>query len=96
MRERHYESRAQINFACPHQIELPASQCEGEMGSLQRLYCANLNMGSGHMSVIVNEVTRVIYCFEDRQDADRFRNEFGGRRLQRMEKYGQLRLPGVA
>jgi hypothetical protein len=53
-------------------------------------------MGRGHMSVIVNEVTRVIYCFENRQDADRFRDEFGGERLKRVEKYGQLRLPGVA
>jgi|PersoiStandDraft_1058852.scaffolds.fasta_scaffold45380_2 hypothetical protein len=74
-------TRSQINHDFPHQIALPAIECADQKAELHKLYCANLNFGPGHGSAIIIDGLYAIYCFAHRQDANRFRKNFGGIKL---------------
>jgi hypothetical protein len=93
MRWDSYRTRAQINRDFRHQIILPASEYTGDKAKLHKLYCANLNFGADHGSVIINALSYVIYCFANRQDANRFRKNFGGKKLNRHQQSGRMALP---
>lgn len=93
MRWDSYRTRAQINRDFRHQIILPASEYTGDKAKLHKLYCANLNFGADHGSVIINALSYVIYCFSNRQDANRFRKNFGGKKLNRHQQSGRMALP---
>ena len=73
--------RAILDAALPHQVAVDLSYGTGDNGLLRRLYCTNLNIGPGHESAIVRDITSFIFCFADLRDANRFRSQFGGKLL---------------
>ena len=65
----------------PYQVAVNLSDGDGDEGALRRLYCRNLNIGSGHESAIVHDIAKYIFCFANLRDANRFRSQFGGKLL---------------
>jgi hypothetical protein len=90
MKNQNLRTRSQINVAFPYQIMLNAAECEHDNGKLHRRYLANNGPGR---CVVIQSGTRVIYCFKHRDDAERFLDYFGGRRLSALEINGQLWFP---
>jgi hypothetical protein len=75
------ENRAVLETALPYQVAVSLTDGDGYVGALRRLYCSNLNIGPGHESAIVHDIAKLIFCFADLCDANRFRSQFGGKLL---------------
>jgi hypothetical protein len=74
-------SREVLDNALPYQVVVNLSDGDDDEGTLRRLFCANLNIGPGHETAVVNDVVKYLFCFANLSDANRFRGQFGGKLL---------------
>lgn len=78
MRRKGELSPACVDREWPHQIMLPASQCVGANSNVIRDFCADLSLASRGHSNVKDDAWHHVYCFAEREHAERFQERFGG------------------
>lgn len=77
MRRKGELSKSSIDAGWPHQVALPNKQVSAQNTAI-RAFCAGLSLcDRGHTFVSDSEYLNV-FCFADRDHAQRFEKEFGG------------------
>jgi hypothetical protein len=78
MRRRGELSAARMDRDWPHQVILPASSCSGPNEAIIHDFCQDLSVCSRTHSLVMGDQWHLVYCFQDPDHADRFRERFGG------------------
>ena len=71
-------NKAAIDRGWPHQVTLPASRCGGANYVTIRLFCEGLSLCDRSHSFYRDGTDMNVFCFAKREDAERFRERFGG------------------
>lgn len=78
MRRKGELSPARIDRECPHQIVLKANDCTGQRYDTIHRFCADLSLCPRGHSFVQNDEWMRVFCFAEREHAERFQAEFGG------------------
>jgi hypothetical protein len=73
-------SKGTIDHNWPHQVALPAACCAGANYVTIRLFCVEQRLSlctRGH-SFRRDDMDILVFCFADREHAEKFRERFGG------------------
>jgi hypothetical protein len=62
----------------PHQVALPAARCTGANYVTIRLFCEGLSLCERGHSFYRDDTDITVFCFAEREHAERFRERFGG------------------
>jgi hypothetical protein len=71
-------SKDMIDAGWPHQVALPASRCTGANYVTIRLFCEGLSLCECGHSFYRDDAYVSVFCFAEREHAERFRERFGG------------------
>jgi hypothetical protein len=78
MRRKGELSPSRIDREWPHQIVLKANDCTGQQYNVIHSFCADLSLCPRGHSFVQNDEWMRVFCFAEREDAERFQAEFGG------------------
>src|SRR4051812_22849468 len=62
----------------PHQVILPADACTGQNSKIIDEFCADLSLCSRNHSVVKNDEWHLIFCFAEKDHAEKFKARFAG------------------
>jgi hypothetical protein len=62
----------------PHQIILPANECLNQQYKIIHEFCADLSLYPRGHSIFKDDKWHHVYCFAEREHAERFQARFGG------------------
>lgn len=71
-------SASAIDRGWPFQVALPASQQSGGNYSLVRYFCEGMSLCPRAHSVVKDDVWHIVFCFAEKEDAEKFKARFGG------------------
>ena len=71
-------SKGTIDRNWPHQVALPAARCGGANYVTIRLFCEGLSLCRRTHSFRRDDMDILVFCFADRECAEKFRDRFGG------------------
>ena len=71
-------SKGMIDHDWPHQVAIPADRCTGRNWDLIREFCKGLSLCPRGHFFYRDVIGFNVYCFADRQHADRFCTRFDG------------------
>ena len=71
-------SKRTIDRDWPHQVALPAERCLGGNYVTIRLFCEGLSMCTRGHSFRRDDADINVFCFAEREHAEKFRERFGG------------------
>ena len=71
-------SKGTMDRQWPHQVALPAARCSGHNYVTIRLFCEGLSLCSRTHSFRRGDTDMLVFCFAERDHAERFRDRFGG------------------
>jgi hypothetical protein len=71
-------NKTAIDRGWPHQVALPAARCTGGNYVTTRLFCEGLSLCDRGHSFYRDTADFDVFCFAKREDAERFRELFGG------------------
>ena len=71
-------SKAMIDRNWPHQVALPAGRCRGSNYAVIRQFCEGLSICPRSHSFRWGDVDMAVFCFAERDHAERFQHRFGG------------------
>jgi hypothetical protein len=81
MRRKGELSPAGIDRGWPHQVALPARACEGGGYMTIHEFCADLSLCPRGHAVVHDGQWFNVYCFAKPEDAEKFKQRFGGERF---------------
>ena len=62
----------------PHQVVLPSYRCLGHNYRTMHFFCEGLSLCPRRHCYRENDVDMTVFCFADRDHAEKFRTRFGG------------------
>lgn len=71
-------SPARVDREWPHQITLRANDCTGAQYTAIAEFCAGLSLCPRGHSYVEADVWMRVFCFAEKEHAERFRERFGG------------------
>jgi len=73
-------SKAMMDRQWPHQVALPAYRCTGHTYLTMQFFCEaqRLSLCTRRHCYRENDVDMTVFCFAERNHAEKFRDRFGG------------------